>query len=88
MVKAIRRITLWLGPARSRIIFVLLALTGLGSLMLNVIGTRIAWVAPAQSGLLIVFMVGAAATVLTRYSADERRQVAFAVLDGIPQARQ
>ena len=83
MLKAIRRIILWLGPTRSRIIFVLLALTGLGSLMLNVIGTQVTWVAPAQSGLLIVFMVGAATTVLTRYSADERRQVGLAVIPAL-----
>ncbi len=82
-MKAVRRITNWLGPFRTRIIFVLLAVTGLGSLMLNAVGTKVTWVAPVQSGLLIAFMFGTAVTVLTRYSADERRQVGLAVIPAL-----
>jgi Tfp pilus assembly protein PilF len=83
VTKAIRRITNWLGPARARIIFVLLAVTGLGSLMLNAVGTNLPWVAPVQSGLLVAFLFGTAVTVLTRYSADERRQVGLAVIPAL-----
>jgi predicted Zn-dependent protease len=83
VMKAVRRITNWLGPVRARIIFVLLAVTGLGSLMLNAVGTNPPWVASVQSGLLVAFMFGTAVTVLTRYSADERRQVGLAVIPAL-----
>ncbi len=79
-MKSIRRVVNWLGPTRAQIIFSLLALTGLGSLMLNVIGTRVEWVPVVQSLLLVVFLVGAAVTVLSRFPAQERRQAGLIVL--------
>ncbi len=79
-MNTIRRIINWLGPTRAQIIFILLALTGLGSLMLNAVGTKVEWVPLVQSLLLIVFLVGAAATVLSRFSERDRRQAALVIL--------
>src|SRR5574337_322977 len=79
-MKSIRRVINWLGPTRAQIIFFLLAFTGLGSLMLNVIGAKVEWVPIVQSLLLIVFLFGAAVTVLSRFPAQERRQAGLVVL--------
>jgi Tetratricopeptide repeat len=79
-MKSVRRVINWLGPTRAQIIFVLLALTGLGSLMLNAVGTNVAWVPVVQSLLLVVFVVGSALTVLSRFSARDRRQAALVIL--------
>jgi tetratricopeptide (TPR) repeat protein len=79
-MKGLRRIIRWLGPTRARAIFVLLALTGLGSLMLNAVGPKIEWVPVVQSLLLVVFLVGAALIVLSRFSSQDRRQAALVIL--------
>ncbi len=82
-MKAIRQFINWLGPTRAQILFFLLALTGLGSLMLNVIGQSVAWVRLAQSILLIAFLVGSALTVLSRFPQEERQQFGVAVLPAV-----
>jgi tetratricopeptide (TPR) repeat protein len=89
-MKTIRRIINWLGPTRAQIIFALLALTGLGSLMLNAVRTQVegqqgqsTWVPLVQSLLVIVFLVGTALTVLSRFAPQERRQFSLAVLPSV-----
>src|SRR5262245_49732016 len=82
MVKRLRRVIDWLGIGRARIIFVLLALTGLSSLILNAVNTKehpADWVPVVQSGLLIAFLLGAAITVVTRFGPDTRRQAILIV---------
>lgn len=71
----IGRFIRWLGPGRARAIFVLFALTGLLSLMLNAVQPRENWVTFTQSGLAVGFLVGAAVIILGRFDRDERRQV-------------
>lgn len=86
-MKPIRRVVIWLGPTRAQIIFVLLASTGLVSLILNAVyasgSAKASWIPLAQSLLAIAFLVGAAITVLTRFSPDERRQASLAVVPAL-----
>lgn len=84
--KAIQRFISWLGPARARGMFTLLALTGLGSLMLNAVTlspdvrTHPDWVAPVQTGLALAFLIGGTVIVISRFTGTERTQ--FAILLG------
>jgi tetratricopeptide (TPR) repeat protein len=80
VIQRFRQIINWLGPTRAQILFFLLALTGLGSLMLSAVGQSLSWVRIIQSGLLIVFLVGSAIVVLSRFPRDERSQYALAVM--------
>lgn len=76
---SIRRFVTWLGPGRSRFLFLLLATTGLISLMLNAVQPPEPWVTPVQSLLAIAFLVGAVATIVTRFDGPERRQLLMLV---------
>ena len=55
--RRVRRVVQWLGPARAQGLFVLLALTGLLSLVLNAVSstskTPVPWVIPVQTALLL-----------------------------------
>ncbi len=66
----IERITLFLGEVRLRAIFLLLALTGLVSLVLNAI--EAGWVVGVQSLLVIFFLVGTGGIVLSALDSFER----------------
>lgn len=68
----INRLTLFLGPARLRALFFLLAGTGLASLILNVIVDQYDWVRPVQTLLALAFVVGAAIIVLGRLDPEDR----------------
>jgi tetratricopeptide (TPR) repeat protein len=70
----IRRFQLFLGPARTRALIVLLGSTGLLSLMLNVIVKEYDWVRPVQSIIVLVFVVGAAIIIGGRMDSEERRR--------------
>ncbi len=65
-----KRLTLFLGPARLRAIFLLLAITGLLSLILNAVTAD--WVRPVQSLLALTFIIGAAGIVWTSLDAYDR----------------
>lgn len=67
-----KRIQLFLGPARVRALITLFAVTGLISLILNSIVNQYTWVRPAQSLLVLVFVVGAAIIVGGRMRPEER----------------
>jgi len=64
------RFSLFLGPARLRALFVVIAVTGLLSLILNAFNGT--WVVPAQSLLLIAAVAGAAIIILGKMDAEER----------------
>jgi tetratricopeptide (TPR) repeat protein len=66
----IRRFTDFLGPARVQALFVLLAATGLVSLVLNAMQGD--WVRPVQSLLVLVFAIGFLIIVNGRLDAAER----------------
>jgi tetratricopeptide (TPR) repeat protein len=68
----VKRFQLFLGPARIRALFLLLAVTGLGSLVLNSIVNQYEWVRPVQSALFLVFVVGAIIIVGGRMRPEER----------------
>lgn len=67
-----RRFMVFLGPARIRVLFLLLAFTGLASLMLNVAEDASDWVTDAQTVLVLVFVFGSAVIVGTRLDAYDR----------------
>jgi len=69
------RFVAWLGVGRARFIFGLLALTGLLSLMLNAVQPPEPWIPTVQTALAALFLVGAAAAVITRFDGQERRQI-------------
>ena len=98
LVRRIQRFNQWLGPARSRLVFVLLAVTGLGSLILNAVVTVLrndkntanaatlntsAWVIGIQTALLLLFVIGTFLVVLSRLRADERRRAVIIVAPAI-----
>lgn len=66
------QIRLFLGPGRLRALFFLLAATGLANLILNGFIREADWVRPAQSALVIVWVVGSAVIVGSAMSPFER----------------
>jgi tetratricopeptide (TPR) repeat protein len=68
----IKRIQRFLGPARLRALFLLFALTGLASLILNTLVDQYEWVPLVQSLLLLVFVVGALIIFIGRMTPEER----------------
>lgn len=67
----IKRLQLFLGPEGARALFILLATTGLISLILNAIPPA-DWVRPVQSLMALIFMVGAAIIVWMRLDSFDR----------------
>lgn len=68
----IHRLQLFLGPARFRLLISILGLTGLFSLILNVIVDEAEWARPAQSVLVIIFVIGAAVIIGGKMSREQR----------------
>lgn len=68
----IKRFTLFLGPARLQSLFFLLAATGFASLVLNVFVKEYDWVRPAQSALVLAFVIGIIVIVGGRLDSAER----------------
>lgn len=68
----IDRFRLFLGPARLRALFILIAVTGLASLMLNVVIDDYDWVRPVQSLLALIALVGAVVIIGGRLDPAER----------------
>lgn len=66
----IKRLNLFLGHERVRALFLLLAVTGLLSLILNSVEAE--WVTTAQTLLVLVFIVGAGVIVFTRLDPFDR----------------
>jgi tetratricopeptide (TPR) repeat protein len=66
----IKRLNLFLGPERVRALFLLLAVTGLLSLILNAVEAE--WVTTVQTLLVLVFIIGAGVIVFTRLDSFDR----------------
>lgn len=66
----IRRFQLFLGPGRLRALFLLLAITGLFSLLLNTVEDE--WATGVQTLLVLVFLVGAAVIIGGRLEREAR----------------
>ncbi|PJF36380.1 MAG: hypothetical protein CUN49_05715 [Candidatus Thermofonsia Clade 1 bacterium] len=77
------RFIAWLGVGRARFIFGLLAITGLLSLMLNAIQPPEPWIPTVQTALAALFLVGAAAAVITRFDRQERRQILILIVPAL-----
>lgn len=77
--RAIGRFIYWLGPARAWGLFGLLAITGLTSLVLNAVEPRTQAVTLIQSGMAVAFLIGAVIIVVTRFTGQERRQIALLI---------
>jgi tetratricopeptide (TPR) repeat protein len=74
-LKLLNQFVLWLGPIRARLLFTLLAVTGLISLILNSINPKEnAWVYPVQTGMVFVFLVGAGLIIAPRIAPQDRRR--------------
>lgn len=63
---------LFLGPARTRALFLLLAVTGLVSLILNALAIESALLVSAQSLMVIIFVAGAAIIIGGRMGREQR----------------
>lgn len=70
----LKRFQIFLGPQYFKIFVALFAITGLGSLVLNVIVNQYDWVASAQTILVLVFLVGASYLIMSRLPSEERRR--------------
>lgn len=68
----ISRIQIFLGPTYSRVLVAWLAITGLVSLVLNVVVNQYTWVRPVQSLIVILFLLVVVAIFFIRLSAEER----------------
>jgi tetratricopeptide (TPR) repeat protein len=68
----IKRVQLFLGPARSRAFVVWFGVTGLANLILNSMVSEYAWVRPVQTVLVIVFLVGVGVIFGGRMEPGER----------------
>lgn len=79
----IQRLQLFLGPARLRLFILLLGGTGLISLILNSIVDVYDWVRPAQSLLVLVFLVGAALIFGGRMERAERLRWALVLAPAV-----
>lgn len=67
----IRRFQIFLGPRRFKAFIALLGITGLSSLALSFVADQF-WTTPAQTLLLLVFIVGSAYLILGRLPREER----------------
>lgn len=70
----ISRILEFLGPTGARALFLWLAITGLASLVLNVVVDQYDWVRPVQTLLALAAIVGAVIIVVLRLDPQERRR--------------
>lgn len=68
----LRDFQIFLGPARLRLLLLLLGLTGLLSLMLNAVDAP--WVTGVQTGLLLAFIVGMALIIGSRLGTEARKR--------------
>lgn len=68
--RTFNRFSLFMGPARLRALFVVIAGTGLFSLILNAVDAD--WVAPVQMLLFFGALIGAAVIIIGRLDPDER----------------
>jgi tetratricopeptide (TPR) repeat protein len=68
----IQRFLLFLGQARARALFILIAATGLISLMLNTVANEFEWVALIQTVLALTAIIGSAMIIGGRLEAPER----------------
>lgn len=70
----LKRAQVFLGPTMSRVFVAWFAITGLASLILNVVVNQYDWVRPVQSLIVIVFLVGVVIIVMIRLAPEERRR--------------
>lgn len=70
----ISRILEFLGPTGARALFLWLAITGLASLVLNVVVDQYDWVRPVQTLLALAAIVGAVIIAVLRLDSQERRR--------------
>jgi len=83
-VTRIRQFTDWIGPGRARLLFILLALTGLASLILNAVNRADApWATLVQSALVVLFLIGAALIIGSRLPHELRRRAAIIIAPAI-----
>src|SRR5258708_6103931 len=80
ITQTFRQVLEWLGPTRARILFFLLAFTGLTSLILNAVianakGQNVGWATITQPLLVMIFLLGTLIVILSRARADDRRQI-------------
>lgn len=78
-----RAIQTWLGQQRTRWLIALLVVTGLASTVLQFAAGDEDWVTSVQTGLLLVFLVGAFAIVSGRMTPESRKRLAFTVLPAL-----
>jgi tetratricopeptide (TPR) repeat protein len=67
-----KRIQIFLGPDRLRNLFLLLAFTGLGNLILNAAVNEVDWAQDAQTALVIIWIVGTVWIILSAMDAFTR----------------
>ena len=75
-----KRFIEWLGRERAITLFMLIAITGTASLMLQAVEPGTAWVVPVQNGLVVVALVAAVGIPLSRIDPIDRQPLLVAVV--------
>lgn len=78
-----RQILVWLGPRRVRVLVGTLVVTGIASLLLVAFARDKSWSLPAQTLLMLVFLVIATVTVATRMPPQARRRIFFTIVPAL-----
>ena len=79
----LREVSLWLGEGRVRALLVLLGVTGLASVLLQVGAPDQPWSLSAQTGLVLVFLLGAVYIIAGRLTPVARRSMLIRVLPAL-----
>lgn len=75
-----RRFVDWLGRERALALFMIVAITGTLSLVLQAIGPEVAWVVPVQNVLMLVALFGVVVIPMSRIDPIDRRPLLVALL--------
>lgn len=79
----LRQFQLFLGPVRLRLLILLLAFTGLGSVLLNAVGDGAAWAQNIQTALALAFIVGAVLIIGSKLDPYDRGRWAAVVVPAV-----
>ncbi|MBN2470467.1 MAG: tetratricopeptide repeat protein [Anaerolineae bacterium] len=75
-----KRFVDWLGRERAILLFLLIAITGTASLILQAVEPGTSWVVPVQNGLMLLALAGAIGVPLSRLDPIDRQPLLVAVL--------
>jgi tetratricopeptide (TPR) repeat protein len=76
----VQRFITWLGQGRAWVIFSIIGVSGTLSLMLQAVGTDVAWVIPVQNGLFLAALLGVIVVIVGRLDPIDRQPLLISIL--------